>query len=97
MDVKENVLFIENISELFKHVLYVCYGYIFNSHAIDMFQEYLNVLIEQKYFYLDEEAIKVTKIFVYQCIQHTKHKINVVYYTSEKTKTKVSYTCIYIC
>lgn len=81
----------QKISELFKYVLYVYYGYIFNSHAIDMFQEYLNVLIEQKYFYLDEDAIKVTKIFVYQCIQHTKYKINVVYYTS--TKTKISYTC----
>lgn len=87
----------QKISKLFKHVLYVCYGYIFNSHAIDMFQEYLNVLIEQKYFYLDEDAIKVTKTFVYQCIQHTKHKTNVVYYTSTKTKTKILYTCIHIC
>lgn len=44
-----------------------------------MFQEYLNVLIEQKYFYLDEDEIKVTKNiillnfnstqFVYQCIR----------------------------
>lgn len=50
MDVKENVLFqkymMQNILELFKYVLYVCYGYIFNFYVIDMFQEYLNVLIE---------------------------------------------------
>lgn len=76
----------QKISKLFKHVLYVCYGYIFNSHAIDMFQEYLNVLIEQKYFYLDEDAIKVTKTFVYQCIQHTKLMLFTIHLQKPKPK-----------
>lgn len=35
----------------------------FLTYRIALFKEYINVLIERKYFYLDDEEIKVTREF----------------------------------
>lgn len=35
----------------------------FLTYRIALFWDYINVLIERKYFYLDDEEIKVTRAF----------------------------------